>query len=126
VKEIKREMIRGDKLAFNTARESGDFFTIFVMFFILFSDSNISFSKSHGIAEHGRAGQNRAEQGRFQHVPAPRHTPPRGENDDDRASEGREERRNGLIYLSATQRMHAFWWRLAFFLVMDAPEDMIG
>jgi hypothetical protein len=37
-----------------------------------------------------------------------------------------EERRSGLIYLSATQRMHAFRWRLAFFSVMDAPEDRIG
>jgi hypothetical protein len=81
------ETRRGDKLAFNTARESGDFFTIFVMFFfILFSDSNISFSTSHGIAWQGRPGQ-----GRFQHVPAPRHTPPRRESDNDRASEGRGE-----------------------------------
>jgi hypothetical protein len=63
------------------------FFTIFVVFiYFYFSDSNISFSTSHGIAWQGRPGQ-----GRFQHVPAPRHTPPRGESDNDRASEGRGE-----------------------------------
>jgi hypothetical protein len=71
------------------------------------------------------AWQSRAGQGRFQHVPAPLHTPPRGTRTTIEHQRG-EERCSGLVYLNATQRMYAFWWRLAFLLVMDAPEDRIG
>jgi hypothetical protein len=63
------------------------FFTIFVMFyFILFSDSNISSSKSHGIAWQGRAGA-----GQISTCTSSTPHAAEGENDDDRASEGRGE-----------------------------------
>jgi hypothetical protein len=54
-----------------------------------------------------------------------------GDKNDDRALERRGEVwRVGVLTTptqrNATQRMHAFWWRLAFLLVMDGPEDRIG
>jgi hypothetical protein len=90
-REINRdETRRGDKLAFNTARESGDFYNFCPVFLFCFSVSNVFLMsmgeerRGDGMAKQGGAGQISTCTSSTPHAAE-------GDKDDDRASEGRGE-----------------------------------